>query len=565
MSSPYKDPYRKSGGNFTNILIIAFLLFVLPPVLILAFSFLLVLYFSKLKTKYSIILVVSCWLFLLLQQSILREFVLNSFVICKNVLYGLFSSHTIALAEYARYTPACWLVMALIGFSIAIYFNFQIQRNKKFENANMHGLEQEIEKLALPPAPKKEKHTAQNSTLLGVNQSGKKVFCEDDCKHVFVCGTTGSGKTVALSNFIYSAVTKNYGTLIIDGKGDVGKNSILEITKGVCGEHGKKLYVIDMNNPSASDKYNPFYYANETIAKDMLVNMSFWSEEHYKLNTERYIQRLIKLLILKFESLDFYKIVDYLPEKKFNALSLELCNADMISKEEHLKNLVLSEKSGKIAEDAAARFSTLLESSVGSLFGNDTGINIFNALQEKAVILFILNPLLFPETSSAFGKLVLIESKTAVSKLFNISETRQFFIFDEINTYATTALLNLVNKSRSANVTCILASQSLADLENTEGGESFKQQVIENCNNYLILRQNTFKSAEEWAKNIGTVERMKMTYQIQENDTFGKGSARRTHEFIIHPDIIKNQRTGQAVFVSKDTGEIEKIQVHKPF
>ena len=49
MSSPYKDPYRKSGGNFTNILIIAFLLFVLPPVLILAFAFLLVLYFSKVQ------------------------------------------------------------------------------------------------------------------------------------------------------------------------------------------------------------------------------------------------------------------------------------------------------------------------------------------------------------------------------------------------------------------------------------------------------------------------------------------------------------------------------------
>ena len=31
-------------------------------------------------------------------------------------------------------------------------------------------------------------------------------------------------------------------------------------------------------------------------------------------------------------------------------------------------------------------------------------------------------------------------------------------------------------------------------------GDKFKIQIIENCNNYIVLRQNSFKSAEEWAK-----------------------------------------------------------------
>ena len=62
------------------------------------------------------------------------------------------------------------------------------------------------------------------------------------------------------------------------------------------------------------------------------------------------------------------------------------------------------------------------------------------------------------------GRLILIDTKKAISKLFN-SENRKFFIFDEINVYASSVLVDLINKSRSANITCIPATQSLSDLE----------------------------------------------------------------------------------------------------
>lgn len=130
--------------------------------------------------------------------------------------------------------------------------------------------------------------------------------------------------------------------------------------------------------------------------------------------------------------------------------------------------------------------------------------------------------------------------------------------------YASNILLDLINKSRSAGVTCFCASQSLADLESAVS-ESFKHQIIENCNNYFIMRQNSFKSAEECAKLIGTVEKMKMTYQLSDTDGTGKGSARKTREFIVHPDEIKAQATGQCVFVSRDNSISERIKVNKPF
>ena len=139
---------------------------------------------------------------------------------------------------------------------------------------------------------------------------------------------------------------------------------------------------------------------------------------------------------------------------------------------------------------------------------------------------------------------------------------------DEINVYASPTLIDLINKSRSAGVTCIPATQSLADLEYI-AGEAFKYQLIENCNNYIIMRQNSAKSAEEWANIIGTKQTMEVTYQIQQqgqiSSSTGTGSVKRVREYKYHPDDIKGLRTGEAVYLSKDEDVTAKIKVNMPF
>ena len=401
--------------------------------------------------------------------------------------------------------------------------------------------------------------------FIGTTPSKKPVYIRDSARHVFICGTTGSGKTVAISNFIKRAIDEDYPLLIIDGKGDSAENSILDITKKLAGRW-KKLYVINLNDPLHSDNYNPFQNCNTSTVKDMLINMSEWSEEHYKLNTERYLQRVVSILH-KFDlKLSFKAIIKSIPTEKFKKASMELLKKEVITKEEHIENIELADASGRIAESAAARFATIVESELGEIFISN-GIDIYTALKENAIILFVLNPLLYPELSPAIGKLALIDSKKAVSKLFQDNE-RAFFVFDEISSYASPSLLDLVNKSRSANITNILATQSLSDLDAVT--EQFKEQIIENCNNYIVLRQNSSTNAENWAKIFGTRGTMQVTYQLQQQDmntnTTGLGSAKRVREFLYHPDDIKRLDTGIGIFLSKDQKNYNtKVIINKPF
>ena len=79
-----------------------------------------------------------------------------------------------------------------------------------------------------------------------------------------------------------------------------------------------------------------------------------------------------------------------------------------------------------------------------------------------------------------------------------------------------------------------------------------------------MLRQNSYSSAEQWAKTIGTKEKMEMTFQTNQSEATGLGSAKRTRSFICHPDTVKSFSTGEGIFVSRDTGECERIKIAKP-
>ncbi|MBQ3258529.1 MAG: type IV secretion system DNA-binding domain-containing protein [Oscillospiraceae bacterium] len=415
----------------------------------------------------------------------------------------------------------------------------------------------------------RDKHYMIPQNLTGktiIGSSGNKpIATEDSARHIFCCGTTGSGKTVLLSNYIESGMKQNYPMMIIDGKGDIGKGSINEIVHHFAGK--RKVYIIDMNQPENSDKYNPFQNTNPTICKDMIINMTDWTEVHYKSNTERYVQRVIQLMKLCGIPFSFANIVKYMDAERFMQISGQAVKNGMLTKEDHLETINICKASGEIARDASARFSTIMESELGTIF-DESGIDIYGALRKNAVILFILNPLLYPEVSQLLGRLILIDAKKAVSNFFAQPIPRIFYIMDEINVYASPTLIDLINKSRSANITCIAATQSLADLEYS-AGDAFKQQLIENCNNYIVMRQNSAKSAEEWANILGTRQAIEITHQLGNHQNIsvptGYGSAKRTRKYHYHPDEIKALMTGEAIYMSKDSMTHKRIKVRKGF
>jgi len=128
--------------------------------------------------------------------------------------------------------------------------------NRKTDNNRNDERSAKYEKIFAHINKDKNQEDTEEGVYIGTSPNRKDVFIPSDAKHVFICGTTGSGKTVALSNFIKAGAEYNYPMLIVDGKGDTDVGSLLDIVGTICKR--RKIYVINFNEPSYSDKYNPF-------------------------------------------------------------------------------------------------------------------------------------------------------------------------------------------------------------------------------------------------------------------------------------------------------------------
>jgi len=364
-------------------------------------------------------------------------------------------------------------VIAIIIITLLIFgLAFKLIRGRS-QTDGLFDFERDYKMAIAKPREGRAQTEEGEKIFIGTSSNRKNVFIEACAKHVFICGTTGSGKTIALSNFIKAGADYNYPMLIIDGKGDTDAGSLMRIVKMICPE--RKVYVIDCNEPATSDKYNPFKNTNTDVIKDMLINMTHWSEEHYKYNTERYIGRLLRLLALEGIIVSLESLTYYLPTLNFNKLSKGLSAKGLISKEEHVEDIELAKISGKIAEGAAARFATIKESDLGQIFSEE-GIDIYTALEENAIILFVLNPLLYPEMSPLIGNLIIIDSKKAVSNFFKKKKKRIFYILDEINVYSDSTEFKKLKRSAIYKFADFL-SLTVSKEEKSKGGNYGKKYV----------------------------------------------------------------------------------------
>jgi type IV secretory pathway TraG/TraD family ATPase VirD4 len=232
-------------------------------------------------------------------------------------------------------------------------------------------------------------------------------------------------------------------------------------------------------------------------------------------------------------------------------------------------------------ESLRAEIRNIARSEIGHLFklpaedkvGDDhhdgiavSVLELPKAIEEGAVVCFCLPTLQFPSLAKVLGKVVINDFKAVADAQLGKAEAERrpmYAIFDEFSVFAGEQVLNVINMGRSAGVHAVLATQSVADLGRAtpETPDHFIRQVVSSCNNYLVHRLNAPEDAKMVAELIGTKDGIEHTAQIDGMGATGLGSVHRAKTFIVHPDEIKQLPRGQAIFVNKTIGTIQRIKV----
>lgn len=408
--------------------------------------------------------------------------------------------------------------------------------------------------------------------------TGKPIYLTNDQRlmHAEVIGSTGTGKTDSVLVPLLAhdlAIRKNQpkkGAIIIDGKGDRELfNHIYYLVK----ENNRRedFMYFSLAEPEQSNTYNPLLHGNATELKDKIVGSMPWSDEFYRKMAEQATLAVLQGLLKKYnikptkdktgpsKALQFRDLHDHLTQQHTLKALHDSISGDLELRQDirlMLRHFRDNPKfiSGLMADlylTARSEFSWLVDV-------DDPDINLIHAYRNNQIVYFQLNLQGFGDTAKRFGRIILQDLRTVSSYIQSqLPESQRHFFpifIDDAATFLDINFIDFLNKARASKFAITLLHQSPGDLV-FHRAPSFGQQVVENTNIKIILRQDHPDSVEKMTKIGGTRKALISTYQTEENllgkGLTGVGSIREGQEFRIEPDLIRALQLGQAAVIWK--------------
>jgi hypothetical protein len=308
--------------------------------------------------------------------------------------------------------------------------------------------------------------------------------------------------------------------------------------------------------------WNPLAHGNATELKDKLIGTERFTEPHYQRAAERYIQTVLQVLEHTHPgrppTLD--EVVRMMDHRRLPSVARELPEplAERIT--DYLDGLTGDQVSA--IRGLGTRLAILTESHSAPFLtpapdGRGTEVDLHRALSGGEVVLLSLNSGRYGKLAAQLGTLAVQDLVCAAGeRLANDGDPgrpQAIVGIDEFSALGSDHVMQLIARGREPGVVVVLATQELADLDRAAHG--LRDQVLGTAAVKIAHRQDVPASADAFAQMVGTVRVWEETRRIGGSafaryDT-GRGTRREVERFALHPNVIKELRTGEAVVITK--------------
>ena len=389
-----------------------------------------------------------------------------------------------------------------------------------------------------------------------------------ECReHMLLFGTTGAGKGVTINHMIKNAFETDQDLIIVSAKqASTDAYSQLEYTRRMAKKHGRKLYVVSMDS-EVDDRclYNPFKYVDRTEMQNALNSMIQSDSHFYKSNFVAWVLSIFMAIRAAGEEVTLDKILTLYEYKHYEAYVRRIAASGRIK-------FPMKYLTGKIkryalnAENDSANLDLIFDA--GQEVFDDSwereSISIRDAIKEHAVIYFDLNGVSAKAATNLIGACITAELQH-VAREFKDPSKEKTVICDEASFYITDMFVSCFSLARSAGYKFIISTQGPEDLCDSQNGEKILSQLVNNSNQFGILRINSPKDADKAGEIIGTVMQAENTRRADGINYEGSGSIKPVPIMAANPNRIKNLRTREMIYYEKsDRGDHEPrpVMIH---
>jgi len=412
----------------------------------------------------------------------------------------------------------------------------------------------------------KDKRLGDKGLAIGVGRHGglcRIPFGHRHGVHALVLGATGAGKTISQAAIAQAHVLAGQPAIVLDPKGDAFLRASLEDAARSMGVRFRAW------SPRGEAIYNPLARGNPTEIADKALAGHQWSEPHYELATQRLL--LHSLATMREVGLwppTIGALVLYMYPERLGALADEGGGETKERVAAYLGGL--SERAKSDLGGGRDRLAVLADGELGPLLGPEIGaesIDLAEVVRQREVVYFHLDADRYPAAAKLLGAALLVDLIGLTAELQG-GERGGLLVIDEFAAIAAAQVSRLFARARSAGLSLLLGTQSLADLRGARLGDSsdtLTEQVLSNIEFAVVHRVGDPDSAERLAGLAGTTPAWSTTQRVAGNATMfasGEGTRTREREFLIGPDQFKRLRTGEAVVIdpkAKRPAQIVKV------
>jgi len=464
--------------------------------------------------------------------------------------YFLNTAIPYAIRFYFYHYIFCWAVMSLVATGILTFVAYGISR--------------------LVVAVKKGNELAKpnsNRLLIGADEKGKSVFVTLDHRkmHTQVIGTTNAGKTESVViPWAVDDIRNGRGLILIDGKSD---RKLFEKLWGYvvkCGRTDDFMY-FSLADTSISRTFNPLIGDDPEEVVERVFSALEFENGYYKNIQRTNLAQILRIFHGANEMPTFDRLLECInyPDKLIEIAD----SASDQSLEEWAQAFKTNTKRIEDNSGLTSQLSTFAKGTASKLFNDiEPEIDLEEVLSKNKIVYFQLPAMKHPFLGRATGKLILQTLQSAVSSRHLAGGEHKFFsvYLDDFTEYLYEGFVTLLNKSRSANVGLVFAHQSVGDLQALSPAAA--NAIMTNSNVKIVMRSNAPDTAEYFAKVVGTQTTEKHTERKRRGflgeDSTGDISARKTEEYVFHPQIFKQHLgTGWAVVVLPDAEDTKSYKV----
>jgi len=434
---------------------------------------------------------------------------------------------------------------------------------------------------------KKEEKQNNNETLLGTathpyHRNRKELVfltSQERSRHIFILGSTGSGKTKLIEGLIRNDILAGRGFGLLDPHGDITENILkyfaslaasTDSPKSIA-EIGKNLILIEPFNRDMAVGFNPLEAREREqyplVLELMGIFKKLWKDAHWGPRMDELLRNT--LLTLASNKLTLLEAKMLLADSSFRQGLIENLSSTEVKEYWLYRYNKLSEKMQTVyREPILNRLSIFTSDSlIRSIIGQAKSTFSFRqAMDQGKWILINLSKGYLKENSKLLGGLFIAKLQNAAMSRVDMPESkrRPFYLFiDEFQNFVSEDFKTILSESRKYGLSLATACQTLSQMD-TE----LKGAILGNVGTQIIFRLShkdaTSLSSELSPREKTAIERKLIDLKVREAILKRKGDRPRTLKTPYMADsqssmeVIQQIKEASFSNYARPTKEVEK-------